>query len=157
MYAFVFYASFSRKIIYANAIYTTPNTLCINARAPGLCIFYALVMLIFDVGRQKANRFRIAFDAMSYDCFDAGSAHIRDLAKIFTLRNFGDVHLHGGDTHRFERIQKRYRGVGVCTGIKDNALIETKCLLNGIDEVALVIGLIADALFKAFFSGTASA
>ena len=47
------------------------------------------------------------------------------------------------DRHGFERIEDRHARMGVCCGIDDDTVDFSVCILDFVDQVALMIRLIA--------------
>ena len=57
------------------------------------------------------------------------------------------MNLNGRDLHGLDGIQERNAGVRIGTGVDDNAVCPVQiCFLNFVNEVTLVVGLIANCL-----------
>ena len=78
---------------------------------------------------------------MSFDGLDTGETCIGDLPKRLSGIHIGDVNLHSGNGYRFQGIQNGNGGVGVGSGVDDDAANLTKGLLDLIHKDTFVIGL----------------
>ena len=80
--------------------------------------------------------------AQAGDRADAGLTDIAHLSELLPLLHPGDVHLHRGDGHRLDGVQKGHTGVGIGGGVDDDALHPIKIgLLDGVHQSAFVVGL----------------
>ena len=62
-------------------------------------------------------------------------------AERLAAVHIGDMHLHRRNTDRPQRIQKRYGGMRIRAGVEHNSVRLAVCLLNGIHQIALMVGL----------------
>jgi hypothetical protein len=63
------------------------------------------------------------------------------------------MNLNGGQTCRLDRIKQCDAGMGIGTGVDDNAICSLKiCLLNPINQGSLVVALSANSINTAFFT-----
>ena len=84
----------------------------------------------------------VTVEAVTLDRADAGGADIGDLTEFLSRIGIGKMHLDGGDAHGLYGVEQGNAGVGVGRGIDDDAVDAPIGLLNGVDEVAFVIGLL---------------
>ena len=94
------------------------------------------------MGDQKIDGFEIPRSAVTADGSDASGANIADATEFLAGVYVRNMHLNRGDPGGFEGIKERDAGVGVGTGIQDDAVNSLKkALVDTIDERALVIAL----------------
>ena len=69
--------------------------------------------------------------------------YIGDLSEVLPLIDLGDMHLDSRNAYCLKGIQDRNGCVCICAGVDDNAVDGIKiCLLDGIDQITFVIGLV---------------
>ncbi len=78
---------------------------------------------------------------MPRECLAAGHARVGDLAERLPCGNVAEMDFDGGQGDGFQRVQYGDGRVGVGGRIDDDAVEFAQCLLNPIDENALVVGL----------------
>ena len=78
----------------------------------------------------------------------------RGLPEVLALVHLRDMYFDGGYRDCLERVEQGYRGMGVGSGVQDNAIKATIGVLDGIDEITLMIGLEAHAVHKARLFGS---
>ena len=90
---------------------------------------------------QDLKSVRIAGKAFTCDAREARHSGIGYLPKVLTLLNGGDVNLNRGDGDCFEGVEDRYARVRVCSGIDDDAVDASVCLLDTVNDCPLMVGL----------------
>ena len=83
----------------------------------------------------------VALEAFAGDGGKAGQAGVAYLAEVLARLHGADVDLDGGDGDGLEGVQDRHAGVRVSCRVDDDAVDLAVCLLDLVDDAALVVGL----------------
>ena len=90
---------------------------------------------------QQLQRMGVALEAFAGDGGKAGQARVAYLAEVLARLDGTDVDLDGGDGYGLEGVQDRHARVRVGRRVDDDALDLAVCLLDLVDDAALVVGL----------------
>ena len=90
---------------------------------------------------QQLQRMGVALEAFAGDSGKAGQAGVAYLAEVLARLDGTDVDLDGGDGYGLEGVQDRHARVRVGRRVDDNAVDLAVCLLDLVDDAALVVGL----------------
>ena len=93
-----------------------------------------------------------SLEAFAGDGGKAGQAGVAHLAEVLARLDGTDVDLDGGDGDGLEGVQDRHACVRVRRRVDDNAVDLAVCLLDLVDDAALVVGLEDLDLVKALCS-----
>lgn len=83
----------------------------------------------------------VALQAFAGDGGEAGQAGEAHLAEVLAGLDSADVDLDGGDGDGLESVQNRHARVRVSCRVDDDAVDLAVCLLDLVDDAALVVGL----------------
>ena len=83
----------------------------------------------------------VALEAFASDGGKAGQASVAHLAEVLAGLYGADVDLDGGDGDGLEGVQDSNAGVRVSCRVDDDAVDLAVCLLDLVDDAALVVGL----------------
>ena len=83
----------------------------------------------------------IALQTFAGDGGKAGQAGVAYLAEVLARLDGTDVDLDGGDGDGLEGVQDRHARVRVSRRVDDDAVDLAVCLLDLVDDAALVVGL----------------
>ena len=90
---------------------------------------------------QQLQRVGVALEAFAGDGGKAGKAGVAYLAEVLAGLDGADVDLDGRDGDGLESVQNRHACVRVGCRVNDDAVDLTVCLLDLVDDAALVVGL----------------
>lgn len=90
---------------------------------------------------QQLQRMGVALEAFAGDGGKAGQAGVAYLAEVLARLDGTDVDLDGGDGDGLEGVQDRHARVRVSRRVDDDAVNLAVCLLDLVDDAALVVGL----------------
>ena len=97
-----------------------------------------LATLLFEMLLQQLQRVSVALEALAGDGSKASQARIAHLAEVFAGLDGADVDLNGGDGDGFEDVENRHARVRVGSRVDDDAVYLAVCLLDLVDDAALV-------------------
>ena len=83
----------------------------------------------------------VPLEAFAGDGGKTGQAGVAYLAEVLARLDGTDVDLDGGDCDGLEGVQDRHAGVRVSRRVDDDAVDLAVCLLDLVDDAALVVGL----------------
>ena len=87
---------------------------------------------------QQLQHVRIPLEALAGDGGEAGQAGVAHLAEVLARLDGANVDLNGGDGDGFKRVQDGHAGVRVGSRVDDDAVYLAVCLLDLVDDAALV-------------------
>ena len=90
---------------------------------------------------QQLQRVGVTLEALAGDGSKTGQAGIAYLAEVLARLDGTDVDLDGGDGDGLEGVQDRYARVRVSRWVDDDTVDLAVCLLDLVDDAALVVGL----------------
>lgn len=100
--------------------------------------------------QKDVHRLAVAVKALAHDGRDAGGADEAPLAEILARGDVGDVHLDRRNADGLERVEQGDAGVCIGGGVEDDAVCTVIIrLLDGVDELALVVRLVERDVYAA--------
>ena len=110
-------------------------------------LFVGVGILLFEMLFQQLQRVGVALQALSGDGGEAGQTGVAHLAEVFAGLDCANVDLHSRDGDGFERVQDGHACVRVGGRVDDDAVVDPRRLLNGVDDSPFVIALEACLLY----------
>lgn len=90
---------------------------------------------------QQLQRMGVPLQTFAGDGGEAGQAGVAYLAEVLARLDGTDVDLDGGDGDGLKGVQDRHACVRVSRRVDDDAVDVAVCLLDLVDDAALVVGL----------------
>lgn len=102
---------------------------------------FTFIFVPHKIGKE-IERLIVAVKPLTRNGFDRRRGNIADLTEALALRHVGDMHFDCRDADTLDRVRNGDARVGVGGGVEDDAVrMGEICVLYGVDQIALVVGL----------------